>query len=113
MRISLDGHTDLARWANGRARELVTARASDPNQFLTTTLDRVVDEVLQADDQALERFAYLVAALSLVGASAIWTTQAVAMARQPELTSEEARDGALDAVMGKLVQTIEEGGPAL
>jgi hypothetical protein len=113
MRFQLQGDSDLAKWASGRARELVTARAANQDQFLTTTLEEVVDEVLQPDDQALERLVYLVAALSLVGASAIWTVGELATQIQPALTREEARANVLEGVMTIMAQIVERGGPAI
>jgi hypothetical protein len=102
MELNLDAGSSEARRANQLARELLTSRAlvghgSDLALF-NETLGRVIDETFEgfvppAHEALAERIAYLVGALSAVGAAGVWTAgkafEAVELG-DPEKTSIES-----------------------
>ncbi len=80
MELNLNAESSEARRANELARELLTSRAlvghgSDLALF-NETLGRVIDETFEGfilSEALAERIAYLVGALSAVGAAGVWT----------------------------------------
>lgn len=78
--LNLNAESPEARRANELARELVTSRAfsgknGDTLELFTGSLQRVVSELLEGptvDQRLAERVAYLLGALSIVGAAAVW-----------------------------------------